>query len=118
LATFELEMASPTEIQYYDYLVEHGQSYVYAIQEIRETEEEGMVLSARETIEPIQVFFEDMFLFDGENQLKIKFNPKVTSLKNTMLEAKQDAIGSKYPYFFRNGNVCYKEFPISGLVSY
>jgi hypothetical protein len=25
--------------------------------------------------------FEDMFLFDGEKQLKIKFNPKITSLK-------------------------------------
>jgi hypothetical protein len=58
-----------------------------------------------------------MFLSDGERQLRIKFNPKVTSFKNTLLESKMDTLGSKYPFFFRNGNVSYKEFPISGLVS-
>jgi hypothetical protein len=63
------------------------------------------------------VDFEDMFLSDGERQLKIRFNPKVTSFKNTLLESKMDTLGSKYPFFFRNGNVSYKEFPISGLIS-
>jgi hypothetical protein len=29
-----------------------------------------------------------------------------------------DTIGGQYPFFFRNGNVSYKDFPISGLVSY
>jgi hypothetical protein len=58
-----------------------------------------------------------MFLSDGERQLKIKFNPKVTSFKNTLLESKMDTLGGKYPFFFRNGNVSYKEFPISGLIS-
>jgi len=28
-----------------------------------------------------------------------------------------DTIGSKHPFIFRNGNVNYKEFPISGLIS-
>jgi hypothetical protein len=28
-----------------------------------------------------------------------------------------DTLGGKYPFFFRNGNVNYKEFPISGLIS-
>jgi hypothetical protein len=58
-----------------------------------------------------------MFLSDGERQLKIKFNPKVSSFKNVLLESKMDTIGGKYPFFFRNGNVKYKEFPISGLIS-
>jgi hypothetical protein len=61
--------------------------------------------------------FEDMFLYDGKRQLKIRFNPKVTSFKNTILETKTDTIGNKFPYFFRNGSVSYKEFPISGLIS-
>jgi hypothetical protein len=61
--------------------------------------------------------FEDMFLYDGKRQLKIRFNPKVTSFKNTLLESKMDTIGNQFPYFFRNGAVSYKEFPISGLVS-
>jgi hypothetical protein len=58
-----------------------------------------------------------MFLSDGKRQLRIKFNPKVSSFKKTLLEAKMDTIGGKYPFFFRNGRVGYKEFPISGLIS-
>lgn len=61
--------------------------------------------------------FEDSFLYDGEKQLKIRFNPKVNSFKKNLLEAKVDTIGSQYPFIFKNGNVDYKEFPISGLIS-
>ena len=59
-----------------------------------------------------------MYLSDGDRQLRIRFNPKVSSIKNTILESKMDTIGGKYPFVFRNGSVNYKEFPISGLLSY
>jgi hypothetical protein len=49
--------------------------------------------------------------------LCIKYNPKVSSFKSTTLENKIDTIGGKYPFFFRNGAVGYKEFAISGLIS-
>jgi hypothetical protein len=62
--------------------------------------------------------FEHAFLYDGERQLKIKYNPKIASFKNTLMESKVDTIGSKYPFIFRNGKVKYKEFSISGLLSY
>ena len=29
-----------------------------------------------------------------------------------------ETMGSKYPFMFKNGNVSYKDFPISGLISY
>ena len=57
-------------------------------------------------------------LTDGEKQLKIKYDPKVSSFKDTILESKTDTIGGQYPFFFRNGWVRYKEIPISGLISY
>jgi hypothetical protein len=57
-------------------------------------------------------------LYDGKRQLKIKYNPKIGAIKETMLETKTNTLGGKYPFFFRNGNVAYKEFSISGLVSY
>jgi hypothetical protein len=44
-----------------------------------------------------------MFLSDKDKQLKISFNPKVSSMKETILETKQDTIGGKYPIFYRNG---------------
>jgi len=68
--------------------------------------------------ETVTADFEDMFLFDGFRQLKVRFNPTVASFKNDVLESKTDTIGSKYPFIFRNGNVKYKEFPIGGLISY
>ena len=58
-----------------------------------------------------------MFLYDGERQLKLRFNPQVSSFKTQLAETKTDTIGSKYPFFFRNARVGYKTFPISGLVS-
>lgn len=67
--------------------------------------------------EIITADFEDMFLFDGERQLKIRYNPKVSSFKSTVLESKMDTLGGKYPFVFRNGNVEYKEFPVAGLLS-
>jgi hypothetical protein len=67
--------------------------------------------------EEISLTFEDILLYDGERQLKLRFNPKVSSFKDTILETKTDTIGGKYPTFYRNGKVQYKEFPISALIS-
>ena len=66
---------------------------------------------------PIKVDFEDNFLYDGKRQLKIRFNPKVSSIKNTVLETKTDTLGSKYPFIFRNGNVNYKAEMIVKIIS-
>jgi hypothetical protein len=65
----------------------------------------------------IYVDFEDIFISDGERQLKVRFNPKVSNFKETVLESKVDTIGSQFPFVMRNGSVKYKDFPISGLIS-
>lgn len=110
LASFD---TSKTKFICKDYCVSQGVKYKYALQAYNN---QGLY-STREETKEIFVDFEDMFLSDGERQLRIKFNPKVTSFKPTLLETKMDTIGNKYPFFFRNGNVNYKEFPISGLIS-
>lgn len=87
-----------------DFSIEQGITYQYS---------DGKYLSNK-----IYADFEDSFLTDKNGrQLKIRFNPKVSSFKTTILETKTDTIGAKYPFFFRNGNVSYKEIPISGLIS-
>lgn len=96
-----------------DYSVSQGVSYIYALQAYNT---QG-IYSTKQKTDCIEADFEDMFLSDGDRQLKIKFNPKVSSFKTTLLESKLDTLGGKYPFFFRNGNVEYKEFPISGLIS-
>jgi hypothetical protein len=97
-----------------DFTVEQGKEYIYSIQEYNDYD----LYSERIISSSVYVDFEDSFLFDGEKQLRIRFNPKVSSFKTDLLENKVDTIGNKYPFIFRNGNVSYKEFPISGLISY
>ena len=97
-----------------DFTVVQGETYIYSIRQFNE----AGVYSERILSNEVFVDFEDAFLFDGKRQLKIRYNPKVSSFKNDIPESKTDTIGSKYPFIFRNGHVNYKEFPISGLISY
>lgn len=100
--------------EYKDFTVEHGVSYKYSFQQYNS---KGFY-SERVVSDEVYADFEDMFLWDGEKQLKIRFNPKVSSFKTTLLQQKVDTIGNKFPFIFRNGFVEYKEFPIAGLISY
>ena len=101
-----------------DYSIEQGIKYIYAIRQYSIDSKGKKTYSERLKSNEIKTDFEDMFLSDGIKQIKIKFNPKVSSFKNTILEQKTDTIGSQYPFFFRNGQIKYKEIPISGLISY
>lgn len=99
-----------------DLTCEAGYYYKYYIQQYNKHE----VFSAPVGVasNPLYVSFDDSFLYDGEKQLKILYNPKVSSFKENILQSKTDTIGSKYPFITRNGIVGYKEFPISGLISF
>lgn len=114
ISRFKLQAQNPSRWLWRDYTVEQGKTYKYAIQQYNDA---GLYSNRLESNE-MYVDFEHAFLYDGNRQLKIKYNPKVSSLKIDLLEAKIDTIGSQYPYIFRNGNVYYREFPISGLISY
>lgn len=121
IARFVMISDFPSSFSFMDRTVEQGIEYKYAIQQynihglesnkIYQTDYNGV-------FNTVIADFEDMFLSDGGRQLRIRFNPKVTSFKSTIPEQKIETIGSKYPFIFRNGSVCYKEFPIGGLISY
>lgn len=102
-------------IVFYDYLVEHGIDYKYGIQAISE---KGYRSELKYIDNPISVAYDDMFLVGNNKQLKIQYNPKVSSWKRNLQESKVDTIGSQYPFITRNGNVNYFTFPINGLISY
>lgn len=117
LTEFQLSLYDPhtNKDLYRDYVIEQGVNYIYAIQAYNQ---QGFMSGRLKNYEgEIHCDFEDAFLYDGERQLKIRFNPSITSFKSTVLENKVDTIGSKYPFIFRNGIVNYKEFSISGLLS-
>lgn len=101
------------KLLYNDNTITFGETYKYGWQE----NYEGM--TTIQWYDSSSILYSDyMFLSDKDKQLKISFNPKVSSMKETILETKQDTIGGKYPIFYRNGQVRYREIPISGLISY
>lgn len=94
-----------------DNTIEHGKKYYYGLM----NDSGDWSLDGEN---PIITYFEDMFLQDATHTLRIKFNPKVSSFKTNIQESKQETLGGRFPFFFRNGDGYYNEFPISGLVSY
>lgn len=115
ITEFKVAKALNNTVLWKDFTIEHGIEYLYSIQMCNKHNIKTIHMLNKE--HKIIADFDDMFLFDGKRQLKIRFNPKVSSFKTTKLESKIDTIGSKFPFFFHNGNVEYKEFPISGLIS-
>lgn len=105
------------EWSFKDFTVEQGKEYQYGFKEqvIKNVTEKVTIIKKSE---PIVADFEDAFLWDGQRQIRIRFNPKVSSFKTNRLESKVETIGNRYPFIFRNETVEYKEFPISGLISY
>lgn len=128
---FNMDSGYPSQYTFRDFTVEQGITYKYRIQQynihklysnpIYLTDENPTADDNGNNVYKeiaIVADFEDMFLYDGKRQLKVRFNPKVASFKNSIPEQKIETIGSKYPFIFRNGHVNYKEFPIAGLISY
>ena len=102
------------KLMWSDYTIKCGLRYKYAIQRYNKN---GVRAERYAVTQPITADFNDMFLYDGERQLRLAFNPKISSFKTTILESKSDTLGGPYPFFYRNGNIAYKDFPISGLIS-
>lgn len=114
ISRFKLAAQIPSLQLWQDFTIEQGKTYKYSLQQYND----NGLYSNRLYSNEVYGDFEDAFLYDGKHQLKIKYNPKVSSFKKDVLETKIDTIGSKHPFIFRNGSVNYKEFPISGLISY
>ena len=107
--------------EFRDFLIEQGETYVYKVQQYNDHNIYSIKkpnTAAGEVPAIITVDFEDSFLWDGEKQLKLRFNPKVSSFKIDRQEQKMETSGSQFPFFTRNGKIAYHEFPISGLCSY
>lgn len=114
ISIFRMTGELPSAFLFRDYTIEQGATYVYSLQQ----RNDYGIYSNRMLTSHVTAHFEDAYLFDGERQLKIRFNPKISSFKTVVLESKKTTIGSKFPFIFRNGAVEYKEFPINGLISY
>lgn len=98
-----------------DYTVESGVWYKYGVQKRNSRGDRGLIVTIAD---PVMVTLQDMFLTRADQQLRIKFNPQVSGFKKVMTESLTQTLGSKYPFIKRNGNVGYRQFSISGLISH
>ena len=114
ISRFQMTAQTPSRDLWQDFTVEQGKNYKYSLQQYNDS---GLY-SNRIISNEVYTNFEDTFLYDGERQLKVRYNTKISSFKATVLEAKMDTIGGQYPFILRNGRTYYREFPISGLISY
>lgn len=98
-----------------DFTIESGIYYRYGIQ-ICDTTGRRSPLT---TLSPIRMGeFEHAFLLEENNlQLKLKYDFSISSSNITIAESKTDTIGSQYPFVRRNGNMYYRTFQCSGLIT-
>lgn len=104
---------------YYIDKIESNQSYLDFDYEQGEAYKIGYSLDEGKNIYYFEktVDFEDMFLFDKNRQLAIRYNPQVNSISRITQESKMETIGSKFPFFFHSTDIDYKEFQLSGLIA-
>ena len=109
-----LDGVSSIDLTWYDYTIESGIWYKYAVQGITPlgARTPMTIISA-----PIMIVFNHMFLTYGDTQLKLAFNPQISSFRRVLSENKIDVIGSPYPFIKRNGAINYAQFPIGGLIA-
>ena len=112
-----INLTSTTKFKYkwYDETIKSGIWYMYALQEI---DIDNIRKAIKILKKPNILNFDDIYLTTKDKQLKIQFNPSVSSFKRNISETKVETIGSPYPFIIRNGAVGYIEFPISGLISF
>jgi hypothetical protein len=99
---------------WYDYTAESGVWYKYCVQKRNRYGQRGITSSTRTAV---MLDLDDMFLTNKNMQLRIKYDPSISSFKRTVIESKTETLGSKYPFIKRNSAVDYKTFTISGLIT-
>lgn len=100
----------------YDYTAISGIRYKYGIQMIDEYDTRGSLQVIEEPIKREYLF--SYILGENEQQLKLRFDNAISNFKITVGDFKTDTIGGQYPFITRNGNMKYKTFGLSGLISY
>lgn len=101
---------------WYDATIESGVLYKYSIQSCTTDGIRGVATILNE--KPIIRVFDNIYLLNNNIQLKICFDPTISTFKHTVIESKTDTIGSQYPFIRKNGNVNYREFPLNGIISF
>ena len=101
-----------------DLSIQSGVWYKYAIQGERKTDKVRTAIVYNADLEKANMaIFEHMFLVAEGQQLKIKYNPTVSTYKRNIQESQTTTLGAQFPFIRRNGNMDYYQISISGMIS-
>lgn len=109
---------------FYDYAIKSGVLYKYGIQ-TRDNNYRRSAIDLNNLSPAVMGDFQYAYLLGSNSglkndavQLKLMYDVNIGSFTTTVMESKIDTIGSKYPFITRNGDIYYRTFPITGLISY
>lgn len=120
IALLDIDISQNTTPIFYDYTIESGVWYKYAVQKVLGTTSVGYIRTpAKQIEEPILREFEYNFLV-GENgqQLRLTFDGVTQNYQYTLSESNIETIGGVYPIFSRNGKLKYRQLPLNGTISF
>ena len=110
---------APLNWSYTDFTIESGIWYRYGVQTRDNRGRRGVLLLS----DIVMGEFEDAFLLEGGptkseiQQLKLRYDFKISNFVRTIAESKTDTIGSQFPFVRRNGNMYYREIQCTGLIT-
>ena len=102
----------------FDYTVESGIWYKYGIEELSDGAIVKINYPDKDSDYTRRIFDHSYLLGEGGKQLKICYDPSISSFNDFVSDTKLEPVGSRYPYISRNAITYYKTFPIGGLVSF
>lgn len=100
----------------FDYTIENGVWYKYGVQIIDTTGERGILNPQQNSL--IREFEYAYLLGEGGRQLKLNLSNTISNYTYNYSESKVDTIGGHYPFITRNGNMKYRTFPLSCMISF
>lgn len=101
-----------------DFTVQSGKWYKYAIQWIQDTNFSKIQYSQNIILEePVSLVLEEICIVGNNTQIKVKYDSKISSFNYKTVQSITETIGSQYPFIRKNGNINYKTFNISGLIT-
>ena len=109
-----LNNGTSLDYTWWDGTIQSGVWYKYCAQKRNSRGHRGVIIELKN---PIMLEFEDIYLSAEGLQLNVSLNPEISQYNHTVVESKNETIGSKYPYIKRNGNVDYRVFSLSGIIS-
>ena len=115
LHVVKLENATSQRYEWKDKTIEYGLWYKYSLQ-LKDNNGNTSILS--EETSPIFANFDDTLLTQQDKQLKVSLNRNISNLTRNLSQSKIDTLGGEFPFIVRSGHTNYRNFPLSGTISY